>query len=208
MELQIDNQQFILLPQKAIFWKDQNKLIVADTHFGKAAHFRKHGISVPQHTENEDIDILKKIIYEWNPSEILVLGDLFHSKFNESCLIFKSQIADHHNVTLIKGNHDILKLDEYKSLGINLMTEYRFQNILFTHQPIENEMDGFQFFGHLHPSFTLKGRGKQTIKLPCFQKSEKHLLLPAFGSFTGSVDVSSEKNSEFYLLMQDKIIKI
>lgn len=208
MELQIHNQHFTLLPQKAIFWQEQKKIIVADTHFGKSAHFRKNGIYVPQQSENDDISLLKNIISQWNPTEIIVLGDLFHSSYNQSCIYFKSEIADHHAVTLIKGNHDILKPDEYQSLNINLLPEYRNQNIVFTHQPIENEMDNFQFFGHLHPSFTLKGRGKQSIKLPCFQKSEKHLLLPAFGSFTGSVDVSAQPNSEFYLIMDNKIIKI
>ncbi len=32
---------------RAVFWPEQRALFVADTHFGKAATFRRHGIPVP-----------------------------------------------------------------------------------------------------------------------------------------------------------------
>ncbi len=40
------DQDLILLPQKAIYWKQQKALIAADVDLGKVGHFRKAGIAV------------------------------------------------------------------------------------------------------------------------------------------------------------------
>ena len=39
-------QDLVLLPQKAIYWKQEKTLIAADVHMGKVGHFRKAGIAV------------------------------------------------------------------------------------------------------------------------------------------------------------------
>ena len=46
----VAGEQFVLLPQKAVFWPRERLLAIADIHFGKAATFRSFGIPVPRGT--------------------------------------------------------------------------------------------------------------------------------------------------------------
>jgi metallophosphoesterase superfamily enzyme len=39
--------------------------------------------------------------------------------------------------------------------------------------------------GHEHPVFTLAGRGRQQLRLPCFHTTRGVTVLPSFGAFTG-----------------------
>ena len=57
-----NQQEFILCPEKAVFWPDRKTLFIADTHFGKAASFWKMGIPVPGNNTQEDCDRLWKLI--------------------------------------------------------------------------------------------------------------------------------------------------
>src|SRR5277367_3678317 len=76
------NQDLLLLPQKAIYWKQEKALIAADVHLGKVGHFRKSGIAVPRDLEQDDLACLSDLIDEYRPEKILFLGDLFHSDMN------------------------------------------------------------------------------------------------------------------------------
>ena len=49
-------QTLILHPAKAIFWKEKSRLLLADVHLGKAGHFRKVGIPVPQRGGSANIE--------------------------------------------------------------------------------------------------------------------------------------------------------
>lgn len=47
------------LPQKALWIKDLETLLIADLHFGKAAHFRKSGIPIPEPIHAVDLERLR-----------------------------------------------------------------------------------------------------------------------------------------------------
>jgi len=44
---QLLGQNLILLPNRALMWREKRLLVVADPHFGKAQVFRDQGIPVP-----------------------------------------------------------------------------------------------------------------------------------------------------------------
>ena len=46
-DITICDEVFGLDPTGAIFWRNQDMLLIADVHFGKVAHFRKYGAAVP-----------------------------------------------------------------------------------------------------------------------------------------------------------------
>ena len=39
--------------------------------------------------------------------------------------------------------------------------------------------------GHLHPACRIHGRGRDSLRLPCFVSDGRQVILPAFGEFTG-----------------------
>ena len=57
----------------------KNTLLLADIHLGKVGHFRKSGIPVPRKVESVFYDKISKLKNSLNFSQIIFLGDLFHS---------------------------------------------------------------------------------------------------------------------------------
>ena len=52
------------------------------------------------------------------------------------------------------------------------------------HEPAPDH-DGYVLAGHLHPNVTVRGRGRQALRLPAFVFGPSRGVLPAFSSFTG-----------------------
>ncbi len=66
-------------PHRCLYWEEERSLILSDLHFGKTGHFRKAGIAVPQSVYREDLLRLLSLIQYFQPRQLLVVGDLFHS---------------------------------------------------------------------------------------------------------------------------------
>lgn len=54
--------------------------------------------------------------------------------------------------------------------------------------------------GHVHPAYTLHGRGRQRLRLPCFVLGDEVRLLPAFGSFTGTMTFRAEPDQRIVVV--------
>ena len=104
------NQNLLLLPEKAIYWVQEQTLIVADIHLGKVGHFRKAGIAIPKSLEQDDLAELSDLIHRFMPKNILFLGDLFHSDHNNDWqwLVLWRALFNDIRIILVLGNHDIL----------------------------------------------------------------------------------------------------
>ncbi len=118
-------QTLWLLPQKAIFWEEQEILILADLHLGKAAHFRKAGIPIPSAIHHHDLNTLRQLISHFHPAQILILGDLFHSVYNKEWLDFENFLLDlsAYSFSLVKGNHDILPDAAYQISNLTVFED-------------------------------------------------------------------------------------
>ena len=208
------DQDLVLLPQKAIYWKQQKALIAADVHLGKVGHFRKAGIAVPRNMEQSDLAILSDLIFEHRPEKLIFLGDLFHSDMNADWEWFRlwRQQFPKLEIILIRGNHDIINDRHYHDLNIALHDELLVDPFLMLHHPLsENQLQqtgGYAFCGHIHPGVSLKGRGRQSITIPCFSFGYKQAVLPSFGRFTGKVAIRQQKTDRIFGVLQDKVIAI
>ncbi len=206
ISIKIKNQEFILHPSGALFWKEQSILLVADVHLGKVAHFRKHGAAIPAHVAFENLEKLTAVTNHFQPKIVCFLGDLFHSKLNTEWEDFAKWVAyTSANVVLISGNHDIIPKYLFEDLGVQVYDKLKMQKFLLTHHPTEK--DGFfNFCGHIHPGVKLQGQGRQFLRLPCFFKSEKQLILPAFGNFTGKFTLKPSEKDTIYVIAEDQVI--
>lgn len=210
MHINLQGETLTLLPQKAIYWQAQNAIIVADLHWGKTAHFRKHGIAIPIHTQEKDEVTLAEVVQQYQPKKLIVAGDLFHSKDNNEVANFKHwrDAHQHIEVHLVVGNHDILTVEKYAALGIIVHQELmHISNFIISHHPIDNP-EKFYLHGHIHPSFSIaaKGRNKNLV-LPCFCVDEKRLILPSFGSFTGTHKVQASRFENIYVVADNEVIQ-
>ncbi|HBS77960.1 MAG TPA: DEAD/DEAH box helicase, partial [Pseudomonas sp.] len=62
--------------------------------------------------------------------------------------------------------------------------------------------------GHLHPAFRLHGRGRQSLRLPCFCIGARLSLLPAFGSFTGMMEVGADPGRRLFVAGDDGVWQV
>lgn len=207
-------QDLILLPQKAIYWKQQKALIAADVHLGKVGHFRKAGIAVPRDMEQSDLATLSDLVFEHKPEKLIFLGDLFHSDMNadwEWLRLWRQQNKKL-EIILIRGNHDIIHDKYYIELNIALYDELQMGPFLMLHHPLtENKLQqtaAYAFCGHIHPGVNLSGRARQSITIPCFAFGQRQAILPSFGRFTGRIAIRHQKDDRIFGVLQDKVIVI
>lgn len=62
MTIQIKEQNFVLYHFGVVFWKNKKMILIADVHFGKIEHFRKHGIAIPNNAVLENFKKLNEIL--------------------------------------------------------------------------------------------------------------------------------------------------
>ncbi|MFY0671882.1 MAG: ligase-associated DNA damage response endonuclease PdeM [Bacteroidia bacterium] len=197
-----------LLPQKAMFFTQQNVLVIADLHLGKASHFRKSGIAVPNQVYDQNIENLIRLLQWIKPKEVIFLGDLFHSVHNREWDNFTSVVKQFPSLSfkLIVGNHDILHSSHYQNSGITIIDDFMdLGEIRLSHEPIEN-CSKYNVFGHLHPGVRMIGKGKQSLRLPCFYFAENFGVLPAFGTFTGLALQKPKVGERVYVVANNKVL--
>ena len=207
-------QIFWLSGQRSIFWEQEKALIVADLHLGKTGHFRKSGIPIPQTIFKEDMQRLVNEVQHFKPSQLIIVGDLFHSEANKELELFKKWRKDHSalHLHLVKGNHDILDADWYKKTKIQIHEEELImKNFCFRHGHSEREPTDsslYFFTGHLHPGISISGAGRQSLHFPCFYFKKDSAVLPAFSRFTGTYPIRPQKGETVYAIVESKLIQV
>jgi len=214
LHFNLKNQDLYLLPQKAIYWRQEKALIAADVHLGKVGHFRKAGIAVPLDMEQNELAVLSDLIFEHKAEKLILLGDFFHSDLNADWdwfILWRSQFPKL-EIILIKGNHDIIAETNYHQLDIIIHDELLIGPFLMLHHPLVDEAlkdaAGYVFCGHIHPGISLAGRARQQITLPCFAFGANQAILPSFGKFTGRVAIRSVKADKIFAIAKDKVLAI
>jgi DNA ligase-associated metallophosphoesterase len=208
---QIRNQQLVLTNERCIYWKDQKLILLSDTHFGKSGHFRKEGIGVPQRVMENDLTRLQHITSFFQPKGLLIIGDLFHSKYNQEIKLFEAFRRNNSfiDIHLISGNHDILHEEQYKHLDIHHHgIRLNLGPFTFVHDIHDSSKDEetYYFCGHLHPGISIQGKAKQKLKFPCFYFTENHACLPAFSLFTGMGMIKPRKKDQAFMITKESII--
>ena len=198
-----------LLPEKALYLPAFKTLCIADWHLGKAAHFRKSGIPLPQPDLALEFNKISILMTKHEVQKIILLGDVFHSSINNDFLLFRKFILNHSTATwiLTAGNHDIIDHDHFKLLGIQVVNEYTLgENILCTHAPQETIPDHvLNLAGHVHPGCEIVTSARQRFRLPCFHYSRSVMTLPAFGGLTGLYILQADADNRIFPILGDEV---
>jgi uncharacterized protein len=212
MEFRIRNNTFSLLPQKAIYWKERDTILISDLHIGKIAHFRKAGIPVPQEGSRNNFKRLDEIIQITNASNILFVGDLFHSDVNQEWDQFctwRKQYPDI-KMDIVLGNHDRLPENFCDDYRIDIYpTELILEPFTFAHHPREAGNDTeYVISGHVHPVISLSGMARQYVTVPCFYFGKQQAILPSFGYFTGGYAIDIEETDSVIAVVKDQLFAV
>jgi len=214
------DQQFWLTTDRTMFWEEEKALVLSDLHFGKTGHFRKSGIAVPGSVYKEDLQRLLTQIQYFQPRELIIVGDMFHSAANKEMDLFlkwRSDLADI-EIRLIRGNHDILHSDWYIGAGIKMSqqtlsrNQFQFVHDVSDHKKMEVSKNGtepsYLFSGHIHPGIRIRGLGRQSLCFPCFYFGQTYAVLPAFSRFTGFSMISPEAREQVFAIVNKELIQL
>ena len=118
---------------------------------------------------------------------------------------------------IVIGNHDILPVSLFLESDMQVyQTDYEEEDFIFTHHP-KVELDGskFVFAGHVHPVFTTYGKGRQSMRLPCFVVDNHQAILTQFRRFyrrfsngfgRRAEDLYYDRDEGFFSLLENWVI--
>ena len=211
--IQIKGHSWQLLPEKAVYWLDRHILILSDIHLGKAGHFRKSGIPAPESITQKNLVRIGSLIEQYQPETVLILGDLFHSDANREWFLFETWLDSFPGITfkLVSGNHDSLHTSFYEAARIEVTHHWEKDSFIFVHNPADVQPAGQKqvlVAGHIHPCIILRGKGRQSLRLPCFLFSDDRVLFPAFGEFTGHHAIKPKETDRVFVAVEGNVMEI
>ena len=212
----LQQNNFWLSPERMVYWEEEKSLVVSDLHFGKTGHFRKEGIAIPQSVYKEDLQRLVSQLQFFQPRQLIVVGDMFHSIANKELSWFIKWRNDFPDldIQLVMGNHDVLQRKWYQENGVDIhYKELSVQGFSFVHdindvKQLSMPATRYVFSGHLHPGIRINGAGKQSLHFPCFYFTPSFCILPAFSRFTGLAMIRPVTDDQVYAIVNRSIIPI
>ncbi|HUQ80397.1 MAG TPA: ligase-associated DNA damage response endonuclease PdeM [Gemmatimonadaceae bacterium] len=209
----IVGERLVLLPERAAFWERTATLLVADTHFGKAATFRAAGIPVPRGTTTASLDRLDAALARTNARRIVFLGDFLHAREGREAETTRV-VGDWRSrnaaieMLLVRGNHDVRAGDPGPEIDLACVDGPVVEPpFVFTHKPMVSDA-GYVLCGHVHPGARLTGPGRERAWLPCFWFAERIAILPAFGEFTGLGDIDVVPGDRVWVVADAAVLPI
>ena len=211
MKISIREEEIILDKERAIYLPNEQLLAISDLHLGKAAHFRKAGLAVPNNVSQNDLNRLSSLLEKYLPKQLLINGDMFHSNYNSEIDEFakwKENFSEI-NFVLVRGNHDKQSEEVYRDLAITIKEPtYQTDKFCFIHDVAHCNSNLYAISGHIHPGISIYNKAKQRLKFPCFYFGEDHAVLPAFSNFTGLQLVRAKETDFVFAITPTKIVKV
>lgn len=165
-------------------------LIVADLHFEKGSSFAARGVMLPPYDTRATLARLADAMARLQPRMVVALGDSFHDQtaetrmHGEDAAFLKDLVACVERWVWIAGNHDPLPPPRY---GGELAAEIELDGLALRHEPREGVSPG-EVAGHLHPCARVRRSGR-SVRRRAFASDGSRLILPAFGAYTGGLNV-------------------
>lgn len=206
----LEGEDVWLLAEKAMYWPARQCLLIADAHFGKASAYRSLGQPVPQGTTSENLQRLDRLLSALPCAQVIFLGDFLHGPGSHASGTLSALRAWRErnrelSLTLIRGNHDKRAGDPPADLRIEVVPEPLLMGpFALQHEP-DAHASHHVLAGHVHQVYRLRGKGRQSLRLPCFQIGSRISLLPAFGAFTGGFAVEHSVDQQIFVIGDEDV---
>lgn len=168
----------------ALWWPEQGALLVADLHLGKPARMaRRGGALLPPWGDDETLARLGAALEATAAARVIVLGDGFDDsaaaqELGTAARARLAALAQGRDWLWVTGNHDAGLLPGASAVPGRALAACSLAGIALRHQAGA----GPDISGHWHPAVRLAGQRRAA-----FLAGESHLVLPAFGRFTGGL---------------------
>jgi DNA ligase-associated metallophosphoesterase len=208
------NERLMLDPSGAAFWPSKRVLIIADLHFEKATSFAANGSLLPPYDTRATLERLNRLVRLYRPSKLIALGDSFHDSKAPARLAKDDRarleaMGREAQFIWVAGNHDAAPHD----LPGQCVAEHREGPFVFRHQALSRLAPReIEISGHYHPKACIESRAKRVSRACFVSDAVSRLILPAFGAFTGGLDVRDQaifrlfpRGLRVFMLGQDQL---
>lgn len=175
----------------AILLLDDRTLVVADLHFEKGSAYAARGDAwLPPYDTGETLARLERVCRHYQPRRVVCLGDSFHDLDGPDRMAPSDQarlrrLVARHEWLWVTGNHDPAPPSE---LGGEVAQSLAVGPLTLRHEAATGVLPSGEVSGHFHPKAAVRTRGRR-ISGRCFVTDGRRLILPAFGAFTGGLNV-------------------
>lgn len=200
-------QTFVADVSGALYWPDERMLVVADLHLEKGSAYAARRVFLPPYDTTATLAALGAVVARFRPKRVVALGDSFHDCLGAGRMPAHDALALRalqagRDWLWIAGNHDPivagLEGDHAEDLTLG--------PIHLRHEPragvLEDASRG-EIAGHLHPAARVASRSG-VLRRRCFVSDGKRLILPAFGAFTGGLNI---RDAAFSALLEPQEVQ-
>jgi DNA ligase-associated metallophosphoesterase len=182
-------QTFEPLRSGALHWPSQRALLVADLHLEKLSSFSRRGSLLPPYDTGQTLRRLGLDLAETGAETVIAIGDSVHRDEGTASLLDADRLmldglTERARWVWLSGNHD----PSPHRLGGECRAELELAGMTLTHHP-RRGIPGL-VAGHLHPAAGVVLNGV-SVRRPCFVHDSRMMILPAYGSAAGSINILS-----------------
>ena len=196
--IHIAGERLMLDPQGVLVWPAAGLLVVSDLHLEKGTAFARRGMLLPPFDTQATLDRLHALLRRWRPKIVVALGDSFHDREGAGRLPAGelerlNHMTDACRFIWVLGNHDPTPP---AAVGGEAIGEFAAGPFMFRHEAVPGAAPG-EIVGHHHPK-ALVPAGGATVSRPCFVADARRVMMPAFGTYTGGLDVRDPAISRLF----------
>jgi DNA ligase-associated metallophosphoesterase len=173
----------------ALYWPDEQLLVVSDLHLEKGSAYAARGMLLPPYDTASALERIGALLARYLVRMVIALGDNFHDGGGPARLAARDRAAllalqRGRDWVWIAGNHDP---EPREGIGGVFARSLALGPLVFRHEPKPEPSEG-EIAGHLHPSARVRHRGR-VLTRRCFASDGTRLVLPAFGAYTGGLNI-------------------
>jgi len=197
LSVRVMGELCVLRCSGALWLPTHGTLVAGDLHLEKGSAFAARGQLLPPYDSRATLDKLEAEIADLKPDRVVLLGDSFHDTKSIGRMAADDRtrldrLAFGRDWVWLEGNHDREALtaagaDAVSRLPGRIVGDIHLGALFLTHEPMPEAEDG-EVAGHLHPCARVVAHARM-VRRPCFVTDGRRLILPAFGAFTGGLNV-------------------
>ena len=215
------NSLWLLDSRAALYWPEQDCLLLADLHFEKGSYLSQYASPVPRYDSRATLKSIAALLACYAPHRVLCLGDSFHDihafeRFlADDVAQLKALVLSVEEWIWLEGNYDPQvpeALDGLRAESYPLRTR---QGELIHCRHIPQDNDGLQIVGHFHPKAWFAS-GKRRFRGKSLVTTDTLMLMPALGQYTGGLSIEDEvlttlapkSQRQCYVLCEQRVIAL
>lgn len=182
---------------RCLILDDGPTAVIGDLHLGYESALEEEGMFIPRINTESIRDSLNRIIDDYEPERIVLLGDIKHDfkrssyQAREDVRSIIKLVEEAAEAVVIKGNHDNFLQNILSGLGVTALDHIDIMGFRLEHGHVDSGVRPV-IIGHEHPSIRIPGELSDSMKLQCYVWAEKEgvIVIPPFSPFASGNDLN------------------